>query len=821
MAKRPDTEHNQVLLRILAGILGVVYVVMINWYYPPNDAVGFMGQILGPVSIIIVGIVLFVHIVMFPQRNPLRRYLGMTADMLIIGYTLFAVGDRGIVVFGMYVWVVIGNGFRYGIKYLYHAALLALFTFYVSIYFSEAYHGDVGFIGLGTFLLGVVIPIYIGTLLKNLQKGLEAAREADRLKTRFLSNVSHDLRTPLNAIQANAELLSCGLSADARQARQLRDIRDAGATLNRLVTDLLDVARMEAGRLVISHDWFDLPALLGRVVRFNRPAAESAGTRVLLSVDEAVPIRVRGDAMRLEQVLNNLVSNAVKYTGGGEVWIHVGEADRDDATCLARLVFEVRDTGIGMPADAVGRIFQRFEQVDAASARQRSGAGLGLSIVRELVDLMGGAIEVESTPGEGSCFAVSLPLEADTAFMPDLAAGPALPRLAVICADEAGRTYWNSLFDGARLPRAGVWLPGEARDHLSVAGGWRRDPLCVIVDGGGLGARADEPHALLSLDAAWPAEAEVAWILANAPEAVGGRGYRVRLAGAAEDAIRRAIAMAVGTLGSGDDLAADGAAGPAAGLRGVSVLIADDNPLNRRVLTDMLGHAHARVVEARDGGGALERLLEGGVDVALLDIRMPDMTGTEVMRAYAERRAGDRVPLIALTADVTEACRTECLSAGAASVLHKPVDMGSLYRALGDVLGLHDEGRAGAPSPGAASGDGELLDYRVLRELSQMGWQADYVPSLVRCFEQDGSELVEAVREATGRRDIPASRMLLHRMKGMSSTIGARALAGFCHELLSMPDEHLRRFVPHVAGVLGRLHQDTLVCLDRFTVARP
>ena len=182
----------------------------------------------------------------------------------------------------MYIWIVIGNGFRYGLPYLYGSAALALFSFYTVAYFSPYYRANYGLLGLGTFLLAVVIPVYLGSLLKALRRNLEAARAADRLKTRFLANVSHDLRTPLNAIIANCELLTRDIPANS--GLELRDMQEAATTLNKLVSDLLDVAKLEDGRISVRSSPFNLPELLGRSVRLNEPAARQNGTRIYLTL---------------------------------------------------------------------------------------------------------------------------------------------------------------------------------------------------------------------------------------------------------------------------------------------------------------------------------------------------------------------------------------------------------------------------------------------------------------------------------------------------------------------------------------------------------
>jgi signal transduction histidine kinase len=244
----------------------------------------------------------------------------------------------------------------------------------------------------------------------------EAAETADRAKSEFLAVVSHEIRTPINGVIGFAKMLQDSpLSADQRE--QLSMIHASGQALEKLINDILDLSKIEAGKFEIEHSAFVLPRCVEDVCSFFVPQAKNAGLSLNLTVEPGVPAIINGDAARLRQILTNLIGNALKFTERGGVKVHVsaGKAEpmQDGLHFRVRLFFAVSDTGIGIPADKVGELFRPFMQVDASSKRRRGGTGLGLVISKRLCDVMGGSISVDSTPGQGSTFRFSIVADYD------------------------------------------------------------------------------------------------------------------------------------------------------------------------------------------------------------------------------------------------------------------------------------------------------------------------------------------------------------------------------------------------------------------------
>ena len=252
-------------------------------------------------------------------------------------------------------------------------------------------------------------------------------------------------------------------------------------------------------------------------------------------------------------------------------------------------------------------------------------------------------------------------------------------------------------------------------------------------------------------------------------------------------------------------------------MEGSTILVADDNELNRRVISSMLAGVNTRVVEACDGQDALDKLTNQHIDVALLDIQMPKLTGIEVMRAAAGESRVNAAPFIALTADTTDECRSRCLDAGAVAILHKPVSLYQLYRELHRAIAnlhaaheqLQDSSLPRALRP-------ERIDYALLEELTNSAQRPDYLASLVTCFKREGGQLLEELGHAFRAGDLDNSRALLHRLKGMSGAIGADRITNLCHDKLAIPNTELCRSANALTDQLRHLHHETADALERY-----
>ncbi|MBF0214325.1 MAG: PAS domain S-box protein, partial [Magnetococcales bacterium] len=638
----------------------------------------------------------------------------------------------------------------------------------------------------------------------------ESAEAANRAKSLFLANMSHEIRTPMNTIIGMGYLLS-QTPLTAGQHSRMRKIQSAAETLLGIINDILDFSKIEAGHLELEQIPFNLSEVMEKVAGMVAMRAEEQGLEILFALPADLPRALIGDALRLEQILVNLGTNAVKFTHSGEIIFSIDTLEKTEQ--MARLRFSVRDSGIGLTEEQIAGLFQPFAQADSSTTRHYGGTGLGLAICKSLVNQMNGSFTVISAPGSGSEFAFTVPLtrqQGESAVLseprPPVGEPGPLLRILVVDDNESARQILGTMAQNLAYQVTVAASGPEALAEMKRAASQRERPYDVILlDWQMPGMNGLETARLIRRDATMKSSLVVMVTAFGRQEvmkearAIGINGFMLKpvtpslLLNTVQEALGR------GLMPDETHTIRKPMAEPPETLKGTRVLVVEDHEINWQVTEGILSRAGVVAEHANNGKEALFRLVERQerFDAVLMDLQMPEMDGYEATRRLRERFDTVRLPIIAMTANAMKSEKDYCLSLGMNDYLTKPVHVELLYELLATHIAANpnrspprESGRDAPDSPAPVmttpapgSDFPEIAGIDTREAMVRMGEDGAMMRRLARQFvllhRESGNKLAELFQ----RRDREQARSLLHGLKGVAGNLAAMELAALAARL--------------------------------------
>ena len=847
------SELEQSVVRIVVGVALLSYFTYIGGSSPYSNS-GFPPDVL-KVTTLFLGAALSISVCIVFWRGdvPARRITSIVLDVGALSYVFLIGGSHAAPLYFLYQWIIIGYGFRFGKKYLFIALTLSLLGFGWVI-FSVPYWVSERGLSVGLWVGTLMISIYFSTLVGRLYRVLEHAEVANNAKRQFICAVSHELRTPLNAIIGMVDLMK-STKIDREQKEMLDCMTTTSQVMLSQIEDVLDFSKIEAGKMSITHTTFDLYQLVQSILDIFRYRIDPLAIELMNSTACDVPYLVRGDPHHLRQILVNLLGNSVKFTEQGRISLCVRLLFR--TSDAVRLRFSVKDTGIGIPLESQSRIFDSFTQAEETIARRYGGTGLGTTISKQLVELMGGEIGFQSVQGQGSDFwfeldfgmaevedlekkalattqlrSILISAEKNTDdFLKYLAAHISNPPILAADFGEATDLIEQSILIGKPIRLIFIQEPilsGLAMDEyedvlrkkaISIREVTNDMPVTlVLVSESGLQFSLIEAlaeRAGFSVVLHLPVQSDHLHNILHAHYLISSSDFSKKFIPYSGDSEQSFSTTSL-------DVKFDDST--------YRVLVAEDNPTNRKVIQKILERAGHHCTLAKDGEDALDKIEKKEFDAIILDMNMPGLTGMDVARMYRLMRGNmTRAPIIMFSANVTTEAREESLEAGADEFLPKPIQVDSFLQTL--QLLVTEFKISGPPESRTAMPQSKnrlkllrpteaVLDPQNLTDLENVSKDPKFLDDLITEFVTENKKLLRALELALSEVKVDEIKEILHTLKGSALSIGAVSLKVMCKRVEKLNTFEMEEYSSEISQEMKAVFNELCEELERYRQLR-